>query len=103
MYIAGQYTVCIVQNSLCLIGKNNLYLGASLFNDIGIIFYIIYIGKFMLVLTKKLTIFFQSKNVALRIDTRLIQLVIGKKCITHLVTGIAEHQHHLFRPHGDPF
>ena len=46
----------------------------------------------MLVFAEKFTVFFEGKNVAVGIDTRIVKLVIGEKVISYFIAGVAEHK-----------
>ena len=53
----------------------------------------------MLVFAEQLAILLKTQNVRVRIDSCLIQLIVGQQRISYLVAGIAEHQNDLLATH----
>ena len=64
-----------LENGFCLIGKNDLDLAALFFDKVAVILHIIHAGKFMLIHTEKLSVFFKRKNIGIRVHTGGVQLV----------------------------
>ena len=100
--IAVENMVRIFQDRLGLVCKNDLALRSALTDEVSVILYIIHAGELMLVDAEELSVFFQSQDIAVRIDSRLIDLVEAHKFISHFVGRIAEHQNDLLSAHCDP-
>ena len=88
MNAGNDYIVCVFEDCCRIICQNNL---AVTFSSIFVELNVIHTGKFMLVVSEKLSVFFQGKYVGVRIYARIVNLIPGKKCISNLIRGIGKH------------
>ena len=99
--IAINNMIRILQNSLGLIGENDLCFRAAGTNQVPVVCNIVNTGKFVAVDTEKFSVFFQSQNIAVGIDPCFIDLIQADQFVTDFVRRITQHQNHLFYTFGD--
>ena len=82
MDIAINNMIRILQNSLGLIGENDLCFRAAGTNQVPVVCNIVNTGKFVAVDTEKFSVFFQSQNIAVGIDPCFIDLIQADQFVT---------------------
>ena len=99
--IAGENGIGIVENGLGTVGKDDLYLCPTLFDQIRVIIDVVNAGELMLIDAEQLMIAFKRQHIAVGIDARFIDLIDGDQLITHLIGRIGQHEDDLFAAHRD--
>lgn len=103
MNVTGKHVFRILQDRAGIVGEDHFHLGARFADQIAVIGDVIDARKGMLVFTEQRPVFFQSQNVAVRVDARIVELIPGHEFVAHFVAGITEHENDLLCALCDAF
>lgn len=103
MNVASKHVFRILQDRAGIVGEDHFHLGARFADQIAVIGNVIDARKGMLVFTEQRPVFFQSQNVAVRVDARIVELIPGHEFVAHFVAGITEHENDLLCALCDAF
>ena len=98
--IAGDDSVRAAAQRLHTVAEEDFDLGAGVGDDAGIEIDIINAGEGVHRRAELLAELLKRQNVAVRVNTRLVQLVPVDKAVAHLIRGVGEQQHDLLAAHG---
>ena len=92
MDVAVEHMIRIGEDGSRLIGKDDLAFGSAGLDQVSVILNIIHTGELMCVDAEELSVFFQSKHIAIGIDACSIDLVKADQFVSDFIGRIAEHQ-----------
>ena len=91
----------VVEYCSAVVGKDNLYLGSRLTNQIGIIFYVINTCEGMFWISKQVPPLILGQHIGIRVNAFFIKQIYINKMISYLIRWVAEHQNNLFATFGN--
>ena len=99
MDVAGDDGVGVVAQRLHAISEDDLDLSAGVGDDAGVEVDVVDARERVHRRAEFLAELFERQNIAVRVDTRLVELVPVDKAVAHLVRGVGEQQHDLLAAH----
>ena len=101
VYVAAEHAGCVADDGLRPVGEEDLGLRPLFFDDVPVVIDIVNAREGVHPHAERLAVLLEREHVAVGVDAALVQRVHVEEVVAHLIGGIGEHEHDLFRPAGD--